>query len=202
MCKSRQNGDAPACRMEKNSFCCNFFVFECKISDNFTSIHIMDVKKFKRLILPLQPALQQVAERFLGDSSEAEDAVQDLVVRLWEIRDRLDKVENIEAFSVTMLKRQCIDLLRNRHVTVPLDEAEMMSEETESVSQIEERYNYMMAQLRKLPLRQRKVVILKYVEGKDNQEIAEMLNMSMNNLYVTLSRAFQVLRCTNPENNN
>lgn len=162
----------------------------------------MDVKKFKRLILPLQPALQQVAERFLGDSSEAEDAVQDLVVRLWEIRDRLDKVENIEAFSVTMLKRQCIDLLRNRHVTVPLDEAEMMSEETESVSQIEERYNYMMAQLRKLPLRQRKVVILKYVEGKDNQEIAEMLNMSMNNLYVTLSRAFQVLRCTNPENNN
>ena len=188
--------------MKKNSFCCNFFVFECKISDNFTSIHIMDVKKFKRLILPLQPALQQVAERFLGDSSEAEDAVQDLVVRLWEIRDRLDKVENIEAFSVTMLKRQCIDLLRNRHVTVPLDEAEMMSEETESVSQIEERYNYMMAQLRKLPLRQRKVVILKYVEGKDNQEIAEMLNMSMNNLYVTLSRAFQVLRCTNPENNN
>ncbi|MCR5189965.1 MAG: hypothetical protein K6C07_00945, partial [Bacteroidales bacterium] len=53
---------------------------------------------------------------------------------------------------------------------------------------------------RQLPLRQRKALQLKYVEGKDNHEIAKMLHMSMNHLYVTLSRACQTLRNINPEN--
>ena len=75
-------------------------------------IKVMETKKFKRHILPLQPALQQMAERLLGGSAQAEDAVQETVVRLWEMRDRLDEVKNIEGYCLTMLKRHCIDLLR------------------------------------------------------------------------------------------
>ena len=160
----------------------------------------METKKFKRNILPLQPALQQMAERLLGDSAQAEDAVQETVVRMWEMRDRLDEVKNIEGYCLTMLKRYCIDLLRQRKPTVPLDEAALMCTETESAAQIEERYRAVKERMRQLPLRQRKALQLKYVEGKDNHEIAKMLHMSMNHLYVTLSRACQTLRNINPEN--
>ena len=165
-------------------------------------IMVMETKKFKRHILPLQPALQQMAERLLGGSAQAEDAVQETVVRLWEMRDRLDEVKNIEGYCLTMLKRHCIDLLRQcqSHSTVPLDEAALMSTETESAAQIEERYRAVKERMRQLPLRQRKAVQLKYMDGKDNHEIAKMLHMSMNHLYVTLSRACQTLRNINPEN--
>lgn len=160
----------------------------------------METKKFKRHILPLQPALQQMAERLLANSSEAEDAVQETVVRLWEMRDRLDEVKNIEGYCLTMLKRHCIDLLRQRKPTVPLDEAALMCTETESAAQIEERYRAVKERMRQLPTRQRKALQLKYVERKDNHEIAKMLHMSMNHLYVTLSRACHALRNINPEN--
>ncbi len=163
-------------------------------------IRMMETKKFKRHILPLQPALQQMAERLLANSSEAEDAVQETVVRLWEMRDRLDEVKNIEGYCLTMLKRHCIDLLRQRKPTVPLDEAALMCTETESAAQIEERYRAVKERMRQLPTRQRKALQLKYVERKDNHEIAKMLHMSMNHLYVTLSRACHALRNINPEN--
>ena len=155
----------------------------------------VDADEMKRLS-------QQMAERLLGDSAQAEDAVQETVVRLWEMRDRLDEVKNIEGYCLTMLKRHCIDLLRQcqSHSTVPLDEAALMSTETESAAQIEERYREVKDRMRQLPTRQRKALQLKYVEGKDNHEIAKMLHMSMNHLYVTLSRACQTLRNINPEN--
>ena len=86
----------------------------------------MEAQKFKRTILPFQPAMQQMAERLLGDRAEAEDAVQDSMIRLWEIRDRIEEERNVEAFCITLVKRHCIDLLRKRQATVPLDEALLM----------------------------------------------------------------------------
>lgn len=157
---------------------------------------VMEAKKFKRTIIPFQPAMQQMAERLLGDRAQAQDAVQDSMIRLWEIRDRIEEDRNVEAFCITMVKRHCIDLLRKRHSTVPLDEAALMSVEAESEAQIEDRYHRMKAEVRRLPLQQRKAVLLKYVHGKENVEIAERLNVSMNHLYVILSRAQKALRNT------
>ena len=160
---------------------------------------VKEAKKFKRTILPFQPAMQQTAKRLLGDRAEAEDAVQDSMIRLWEIRDRIEDDRNVEAFCITLVKRHCIDLLRKRQATVPLDEAVLMGVETESAAQIEERYRRMKAEVRRLPLQQRKAVLLKFVQGKENQEIAERLHVSMNNLYVILSRAQKALRKTQNE---
>ena len=82
----------------------------------------MDAETFKRLVIPLQPVMQQLAERLLGDAMQAEDAVQDTVLRLWQQRQETAKVKNLEAYCITMLKNHCIDLLRQRQPTVSIEE--------------------------------------------------------------------------------
>lgn len=82
----------------------------------------MNTHSFKQQVLPLQPAMQRMAMALLHDEALAEDAVQDAVMELWQQRDRLDKVLQLEAYSITLVKRRCVDQLRRQHPTQPIDE--------------------------------------------------------------------------------
>lgn len=153
----------------------------------------MDSTTFKRLILPLQPAMQLMAQSVLGDASLAEDAVQDAVVELWQQRESLSQVRNLEAFCITLVKRRSVDILRRQHPYSPIDEQALMAEDPPP-NDLDERYQQAMALLAQLPERQRQVITLKYEHNKDNKEIEKTLHMSSTHLYATLSRAYANLR--------
>ncbi|MBO4402715.1 MAG: RNA polymerase sigma factor [Bacteroidales bacterium] len=155
----------------------------------------MDAETFKRLVIPLQPVMQQLAERLLGDAMLAEDAVQDTVLRLWQQHQETAKVKNLEAYCCTMLKNHCIDLLRQRQPTVSIEEENRLREiSAENPTHMEERYQRVMACIEMLPPQQQSALRMKYEQQLENGEIAKRLQISMNNLYVTLSRACRSLR--------
>lgn len=80
----------------------------------------MDAISFKRRFLPYHAKLCRIACRYMDCSEDVEDVVQDLYLKLWQKREKLDTVENDEAFCVTLLKNLCLDCLkqaRNRYET-------------------------------------------------------------------------------------
>ena len=153
----------------------------------------MTTETFKNIILTHQPAMQRMAQSLLGDADAGSDAVQDAVIQLWQQRDKLDTVVNIDSYCITLVKRRCIDQLRRQHSNVPIDEQTQQLVDPPP-DDIEERYQQALRLVEKLPQRQRDAILLKYEQGKDNKEIEKQMNMTSTHLYATLSRAYSALR--------
>ena len=153
----------------------------------------MTPEAFKQLILSNQPGMQRYATALLGDADAAADAVQDAVIELWQQQERLDKVVNLKGYCVMMVKRRCVDQLRNVHPTSPINE-EAMTVADPPPDDTEERYQQALRLVERLPKRQRDAILLKYQQGKENKEIEQIMNMSSTHLYATLSRAYSALR--------
>lgn len=152
---------------------------------------IMTTEKFKTIILRHQPAMQRMAESLLQNEAEAEDAVQDTLLQLWNQRHELDRTISTEAYCITVVKRRCIDLLRKRHPSVSLDEASLPCQTQTDDS--EQRYQEIMRLLKTLPSRQQQAILMKYEEELSTEEITRRMGITATNLYTTLSRAYDAL---------
>lgn len=139
----------------------------------------------------MQPAMQHLAEVMLGNEDDAADVVQDCFVSLWNDRERLRDVVNLEAWCKTMVKRKCIDLIRKRKPTVGIDERMDMAEDEQDG---EEKLQLAFRLIDRLPQRQAQVVRLKHYDGQDTQGIAAAMQISEGNVYVLLSRAYNTLK--------
>lgn len=153
----------------------------------------MTTDRFKHIILSHQPAMQRMAQDILGNPDTAADAVQDAVVTMWQQRDKLDSVINMEAYCIQVVKRRSIDIFRQQFPTASIDQS-LLESAAPPPDDTEERYQQAMKLVRQLPQRQRDAILLKYEQGKDNKEIEQSLNMSSTHLYATLSRAYRSLR--------
>lgn len=154
-----------------------------------------DTEQFKHDYLPLQPAMQRMAESLLGNEDEAADVVQDCFVTLWEEREKLRRVVNREAWCITLVKRRCVDLLRKRKPTASIDERAMALAEEESADK-EERLRLAMQMVDRLPERQAQAIRMKHLEAADTDRIAAALHITPGNVYTLLSRAYSSLKQT------
>ena len=152
-----------------------------------------DTEQFKRNILPLQPAMQRMAESLLHSEDDAADIVQDCFVTLWNEREKLQRVVNREAWCITLVKRRCVDLLRHKHPTVEIDERTMALAEEEA-NDAEERLQLALKFVDKLPERQAQAIRLKHLDGADTERIASKLKITPGNVYTLLSRAYNSLK--------
>ncbi len=148
---------------------------------------------FKHDYLPLQPAMQRMAEYLLGSEEDAADVVQDCFVTLWEEREKLRRVVNREAWCIMLVKRRCVDLLRRRKPTVEIDERTMALAEEQSRDD-EERVHLALQMVDRLPERQAQAVRLKHFEAADTDRIAAALHITPGNVYTLLSRAYNSLK--------
>ena len=152
-----------------------------------------DTEQFKLDFLPLQPAMQRMAEHLLGSEEDAADVVQDCFVTLWEEREKLRRVVNREAWCIMLVKRRCVDLLRKRKPTVEIDERTMALAEEQSRDD-EERVHLALQLVDRLPERQAQAVRLKHFDAADTDRIAQELHITSGNVYTLLSRAYSTLK--------
>lgn len=152
-----------------------------------------EAKQFKLDYLPLQPAMQRVAERLLGNEDDAADVVQDCFVTLWEEREKLRQVDNREAWCITLVKRRCVDLLRQRKPTIEIDER-TMSLADEQATDAGKRLQLAMQLIDRLPERQAQAVRLKHFDAANTERIAETMHINAGNVYTLLSRAYSTLK--------
>lgn len=138
-----------------------------------------------------------LAERMLASEAEAEDAVQEVFMRLWEGREKLDNVLNIKSYVLQATRMRCIDIIRNRRKDMRAleDLPEIADEEiAEEVEMVERRSAMLHSMLDDLPEKQRRIVKMRYLEEKGIEEIGNDLRMTSSNIYTTLSRTIQTLR--------
>lgn len=153
---------------------------------------------FLNTLMTLQPVMQLTAEKLLHSAEDAEDTVQETIVELWEKRNRLKHVQNLEGYAMQTLKNRCISYLR-KHRDIATDKIELLDiidDETirEEVALTERRAAELDGMMARLPERQREAVMMKYIEGASHEEMQRRLGMSSTNVYATLSRAISTLK--------
>lgn len=156
---------------------------------DFTNTKRVTHEEFKRRFVPLQQMLYREAFKVLGDRFEAEDAVQNLYVRLWEQKDEMGHIVSPEAYCRTMLKRICIDRWRRIRAR---DGDEVFVEETSEANappdaEGEAAAEYLEHFLSTLPQRQRQVMRMT-MTGNGTEEIAEATGLTVGNVKVIVSR--------------
>lgn len=145
--------------------------------------------EFKQKFMPLQPMLFREACKMLCDKFEAEDAVQNLYLRLWEKRDELARLVAPEAYCRTMLHNICIDRWRRLQRENQLFADEELPHPEAPMSTFEEKdeKEFVKIYLSRLPLLQRRVVFMR-MNGYSYGEIERITGISGVNIRVIISR--------------
>lgn len=157
----------------------------------------MDSSRFKEILLPLGTMLYKVAYRIVGDEDIAKDMVQDAYMSMWNKREYLEDLDNVESFAVKVVKNRCVDYLRTRHIYNGLDDG---AQETEScidetdVYEHHERLDRVMQMMNCLPERQKRVLLMRSVQDLSMEEIGQVTGLTDVNVRTLLSRARKRLR--------
>ena len=157
---------------------------------------------FRNDILPLKDALYRLALRITLDSAEAEDIVQETMLKLWNRRDRWDEIDSIEAFAMTICRNLALDHQKradSQHSS--LDEVETLfsTPNTQSPTPFDhtvahDRIEIVRQIIDTLPEKQRTCVQLRDIEEKPYKEIAAILDITEEQVKVNIFRARQTIR--------
>lgn len=148
--------------------------------------------------MPLKDKLFRVAYRITFNRDEAEDIVQDTMLRVWSKRKELGEVESLEAFCLVIAKNLAIDRSQKKgtqHASLD-DHAEIASVSASPCEKLisKERVAIIDRLMNELPEKQRLVMQLRDIEGHSYKEIAETLGLSEEQVKVYLFRARQRVR--------
>lgn len=149
--------------------------------------------------MPYSDRIYRMAYRLMGNREEAEDIVQEVYLKLWGLRKELNKYNSIEALSVRIARNLCLDMLRRRKTSqeamkLELNKGEAYSETPVDSLERKEEKEVVLSLIAALPEPQRSLVHLRHIEGKEYDEIAAMVNMNVNAIRVSISRARKQMR--------
>ena len=160
---------------------------------------------FRDDVLPLKNRLYRLALRITLNPAEAEDAVQDSLIRVWEHREEWEKIECIEAYALTICRNISLDMVgRAGRGNVQLSTINLSTDSQLSTlnsrilpdesQEQKERIDLVRKLMDTLPEVQRSIMELRDIEGKTYQEIADMLKLSETQVKVYLHRARTSIR--------
>ena len=151
----------------------------------------MENISFRTTVLPLSDRLFRLALRITMNRAEAEDVVQDTLLKVWEHREEWEQINNLEAFAIATCRNRALDIVKRAgRNTENLDEMAHFSSQTPH-EQLEanEQISLVRRFMDELPEVQRTIMLLRDIEGKTYQEIAKMLDISETQVKVYLHRA-------------
>ena len=156
----------------------------------------MNQKEFLALLLPAKDKLYRMAKRLLVSSEEAEDAVQEVFLKLWKGRAKMQDYRNPEAFAMTMTKNYCLDRLKSKQASnlKIVHNNYQNDENVQRKVELSDEVQLVFKIMETLPSTQRMVMQLRDVEQFEFHEIAEMLNIKETAIRVNLSRARKAVR--------
>lgn len=158
----------------------------------------MTTEQFQARVLPAKNKLYRYALSIVSDDELAKDIVQEVFIKLWNQRERLAEIKNIEAWSMTLTRNQSLDKLRSRKMrVVDLTEAKYQVS-GHQVSDHQTLNNDLLDKVQSLldllPEKQKEIFRLRELLGYSNQEIEEILDMDDNQVKVYLFRARKKIR--------
>ena len=155
------------------------------------------MSNFSDIWLPLSDRFYRVAFYLLESESDAEDAVQELYLKLWSARSSLENVKTPMAYGISMLKNICIDKIRKRTVrnSEPLETAPPMTEPSaHGHAEIRDTLRYLLNEMEKLPQKQREVLKMRTMGGMEYEEISKRTGLSQVHIRVLVATARKTLK--------
>lgn len=155
---------------------------------------------FQHDILPLKNELYRLALRITLSREEAEDVVQDTMIKVWNNRDRWQEIDSIEAYCLTICRNLSLDVLRkkdNQHQSIEEEEVLASQQSTQNLQEAiiqKDRLQLIRQLVNALPEKQRSCMQLRDFEGKPYKEIATILNISEEQVKVNIFRARQTIK--------
>ena len=154
---------------------------------------------FRNDILPLKNVLYRLALRITLSHEDAEDVVQDTLLKVWSRKNDWQQIQNIEAYAMTIARNLALDKMKR--VTAHLASLDSMpvNEQAKSHNPYErifeqDRLQFVRNLIDQLPEKQRTCMQLRDVEGKPYKEIASILNMTEQQVKINIFRARQTIK--------
>ena len=157
----------------------------------------MNQNEFLAVVIPMKDKLFRMAKRLLVSVEEAEDATQEVVVKLWTKKDELSKYNSVEALAMTMTKNYCLDQLKSKRASnLTLVHSNYSDNQAGLQQQIEDKDQLTWVEkiIDGLPEQQKMIVQLREIEQLEFEEIAKILDMNETAVRVALSRARKTIR--------
>lgn len=157
----------------------------------------MTTEEFKNTVIPYSVKLYPMLFRILRNEEETRDALQELMLRLWNRKDELVKCTNQSAYIITMARNYSFDLLKKKKPQAMDEQHEyrILNMEADGTdSDTIERYEKVKQVIKDLPEKYRTVIELRDIDGFTFDEIKEITGYEVANLRVILSRARQKVK--------
>lgn len=132
----------------------------------------------------VRPRLLIIAQKIVGDDEEAEDIVQDALLRLWQLKS--EDIRDAESMAKVITRNLSIDHVRRRHVIVDIDEGKL---EIDEHAHDEEQIERIMNLINQLPTMQQTVIRLRHIDGLQMADIAKLTGTTEQAVRQSISRA-------------
>lgn len=157
----------------------------------------MNQKEFINAISPFKDRVYRLAKRLLVSREEAEDATQEVIVKLWNAKEKLEGYNSVEAMAITMTKNYCLDQLKSKRASeIRLVNTNYLGSEPGPAQATEDKDSWKQVEkiIVKLPPLQRAIIQLRDVEEYEFSEIAKVIDMNESAIRTALSRARKTIR--------
>lgn len=153
---------------------------------------------FQQDILPLKDKLFRTALRITLDTAEAEDTVQETLIRIWNKREEWNLIDSMEAYGMTICRNLAIDRtqrLSSQNIRLEDNPNDPASMHTPQESLENKEYLQIVRKLlAELPEKQQIILEQRDMEGKSYKEIAQELDITEDQVKVNLFRARQKIK--------
>lgn len=158
----------------------------------------MQIENFTSTILPYKDKMYRVALRIVRDTFEAEDVVQEVMIKIWKNKSRFFEIENKEAWCMTLTRNLAIDKTRSKHkrvhgiaegFTVPDKGANPYR-----TAEARDTLSHVRAIMNALPENQKMVIELRDIEEYTYKEISEETGLTLEKVKVLIHRGRKSMR--------
>jgi len=157
----------------------------------------MTQTEFLNIVMPFKDKVFRLAKRLLVSTEEAEDATQEILMKLWNNKSKIEEYKNVEAFSMTMTKNFCLDKLKSKQAqNLKIVHSNYQDHNVSLQKQVElnDSLSWVERIIEDLPEQQKMVIQLRDIEQYEYDEIGKMLDMNNTAVRVSLSRARKTIR--------
>lgn len=155
-----------------------------------------DINALSELYEKYVQDLYNYGKHISRDGEQVEDAIQDVMLEIWNMKERIGEVVNIRFYMYKILRRLLLKGIRMPQPPANKFPAFSGSHEEELIMDElgKDQEEMLRLSVNALPPRQREIIFLRFYEGMDLSQIAEILQIQMPSLYNLLNRALNSLR--------
>ena len=150
----------------------------------------MGIEAFKNQVFILSERIYPMVARYLGNDSDAKDAIQEVMIKLWEQRDKLNGHPNLNGYVFLTARNHCLDLLKKKKPNIVSNghDSNFIKVEASRELEFRELQDVIQKILKQCPVKHSEVLILRDIDGLEYEEIAMVTYLKVTHVRVILSR--------------